>query len=298
MADKDNIIEFPNGGAPLTDQEEASTLLEMLPNFEGQEEMAALLALPEEEFKQFAPVVLMELERSINNTSDKLLLIQGLNAAGIKAEDMITAGDAINNYLDEELGSIQQIKKDFVNQVVAMICNGVADTEGLAKRVISIPVEFCNPDAKMPEYAHMSDSGLDVYAVEDVRINPGETVLVKTGLKVAIPIGYELQVRPKSGRALKTKMRVANTPGTIDAGYRDEIGIIIDNIEPPIKDITVDDDGKVTSILYGAAMNIEKGEKIAQLVLTEIPKAYFYQVEQVSDIGEDRGGGFGSTGVK
>ena len=75
MADKDNIIEFPNGGATLTDQEEASTLLEMLPNFEGQEEMAALLALPEEEFKQFAPVGLMELERSINNTSDKLFFL-------------------------------------------------------------------------------------------------------------------------------------------------------------------------------------------------------------------------------
>ncbi|MBR2825864.1 MAG: hypothetical protein IKE51_06335, partial [Solobacterium sp.] len=106
------------------------------------------------------------------------------------------------------------------------------------------------------------------------------------------------QVRPKSGRALKTKLRVANTPGTIDQGYRDEIKVIIENVEPPIKDITVDDDGKVTSILYGSDFVIGKGEKFCQLVLNEVPKATFYRVSNVMEVDEEnRLGGFGSTGL-
>ena len=100
-------------------------------------------------------------------------------------------------------------------------------------------------------------------------------------------------------------MRVANAPGTVDAGYRDEIGIIVENVEPPIKDITYEEifneDGtieslKVTSILYGSSYTIGKGQKFAQLVLSEVPKAVLYEVEKVGEIGEDRGGGFGSTG--
>ena len=150
----------------------------------------------------------------------------------------------------------------------------------------------------MPTYAHLTDSGLDIYATEDITIAPGETVLVPTGFKVALPFGYELQVRPKSGRCLKTKLRVANTPGTIDAGYRDEIGVIIDNIEPYIKSAKIDENGRLYDVEFGSSYTIGKGEKFAQLVLCEVPKAVFYEVESVAGIGEDRQGGFGSTGVK
>lgn len=296
----DNIIQFPEQNKEDNNilTKSFDTLSELIPDFQGTEDIAAILALPDDQFKVVAPIVLSELERAINNTNDKLLLVQGLNVAGVKAEDLVGAADEINAAIDKELTSIPQMKRDFVKQVIGMVCNAVADTEGISKKIIQIPIEYCHPDAKMPAYAHATDSGLDIYAVEDITIHPGETVLVKTGLKVALPLGYELQVRPKSGRSLKTKMRVANTPGTIDSGYRDEIGVIIDNIEAPIKDITVDDDGKVTSILYGSDMHITKGDKFAQLVLCEVPKASFYEVEQVSEIGEDRGGGFGSTEVK
>ena len=143
---------------------------------------------------------------------------------------------------------------------------------------------------------------MDVYALEDITVNPGETVLVKTGLKVAIPVGYELQVRPKSGRALKTKLRVANTPGTIDSGYRDEIGVIIENIEHPIQDIEYEFDEHGTpiikSILHGKSYTINKGDKFAQLVLNEVPHVAFYKVDNINEIKGDRGGGFGSTGLK
>jgi dUTP pyrophosphatase len=151
----------------------------------------------------------------------------------------------------------------------------------------------------MPTYAHLTDSGMDVYALDDITIVPGETKLVPTGIKVAIPAGYELQVRPKSGRCLKTKLRVANTPGTIDAGYRDEIGVIIDNIEPFIKSADIDENGRLYNVEFGSSYTIGKGEKFAQLVLCEVPKAVFYQVESVGEVANDgRNGGFGSTGVK
>ena len=102
---------------------------------------------------------------------------------------------------------------------------------------------------------------MNLYALEDITVGPGETKLVATGIKVALPPGYELQVRPKSGRALKTKLRVANTPGTIDAGYRDEIKVIIENIESPIKDIKYEFDEVthrpiITSIEHGSSFFI------------------------------------------
>src|SRR5574344_2884718 len=86
-----------------------------------------------------------------------------------------------------------------------------------------------NKDAVIPTYAHTGDAGMDIRAIEDVELNPHETKIIHTGIAVAIPEGYELQVRPRSGLSLKTPLRVSNTPGTIDSGYRDEIGIIISN---------------------------------------------------------------------
>ena len=160
-----------------------------------------------------------------------------------------------------------------------------------------MPIEYCRPDAKMPTYAHLTDAGMDVYLTEDITIHPGETKLIPLGIKCAVPLGYELQVRPKSGRSLKSKLRIANTPGTIDSGYRDEIGVIVDNIDPVIRSAEIDENGRLYNILWGSDITLEKGEKIAQLVLSEVPKAVFYEVEKVSDIGENRGGGFGSTGT-
>jgi dUTP pyrophosphatase len=183
--------------------------------------------------------------------------------------------------------------------MLGMTYNALAEAEGVAKKNILIPIEYCRDGARTPTYAHLTDSGMDVYALEDITIAPGETKLVPTGLKVAIPAGYELQVRPKSGRCLKTKLRVANTPGTIDAGYRDEIGVIIDNIEPFIKSADIDENGRLYNVEFGSSYTIGKGEKFAQLVLAEVPKAIFYQVENVSEVANDgRNGGFGSTGVK
>ena len=263
--------------------------------------LTSLFNMDDEKFALISPGILQSFQQSVNNPNDKLGLVQALNANGATAEDLVASFNTISDAIDS-IEEISQIKRDFLKSLLATLTNAVNETEGIAKRFVQIPVELCHPDAKIPQYANTSDSGMDVYALDDYTIAPGETKLIPTGIKFALPPGYEIQVRPKSGRALKTKLRIANTPGTVDAGYRDEIKVIVENIEPPIKDIEYDFDDNGTpiikSILHGAAHTIGKGEKFCQLVLMEVPKAALYRVEQVGEIGENRGGGFGSTGLK
>ena len=286
-------------------KEELSELTASLKEVVGEDELTSeavdtlirLLALPDEQFSILAPGVMSSFQQTINNPNDKIALIQSLNANGVKAEDLIGEFMTIVEEIDNT--TLPVIKRDFLKEVMGTIINAVNDTEGIAKRYVPVAIELCHENAKIPQYAHISDSGADVYALEDITVHPGETVLVPTGIKVALPPGFEIQVRPKSGRALKTKLRVANTPGTIDAGYRDEVKVIIENVDPPIKDITIDEDGKVTSILYGSDFTIGKGEKFAQLVLSEVPKASFFRVMNILEVdGDNRLGGFGSTGLK
>lgn len=140
-----------------------------------------------------------------------------------------------------------------------------------------------HPDAKLPEYAHVGDAGMDVFSVESVTLTVGEPTLVKTGLAAEIPDGYELQVRPRSGLALKQGITVWNSPGTIDSNYRGEIGVIL------LWTRRMD-------IKRNNLIELPKGTKIAQLVLAPVTKAEIHEVQEVSQT--DRGeGGFGSTGV-
>jgi dUTP pyrophosphatase len=277
-----------------------TALQEVNPELGGFDELSAMLMLPEENFRILAPIFLSELEKGMKNVNDQMIMVQSMNLLGMKAENVREQYEQIYVEIDEQMGAVlSSQKRDFLKQMLGITYNALAEAEGVAKKTILIPIEYCNENAKMPAYAHLTDSGMDVYALEDITIAPGETKLVPTGLKVAIPAGYELQVRPKSGRCLKTKLRIANTPGTIDAGYRDEIGVIVDNIEPFIKSAQMDEAGRLYNVEFGSSYTIGKGEKFAQLVLCEVPKAAFYQVESVSAIENDgRAGGFGSTGVK
>jgi dUTP pyrophosphatase len=265
----------------------------------GYEGVALLLALPEENFAVLAPTFLAELEQSMRNTNDQLAMAQIFNASGIRVEDITLEYQKLCDEVDKQMeGMLSAQKRTFLKNLLAITYNAISETEGITKRNMLVPIEFCREDAKLPTYAHLTDAGMDVFATEEITINPGETKLIPLGIKVALPIGYELQVRPKSGRSLKSKLRVANTPGTIDAGYRDEIGVIVDNIDPYIKHAEMDENGRLYNIEFGSSITIGKGEKFAQLVLSEVPKAVFYEVESVAGMGEDRQGGFGSTGDK
>jgi dUTP pyrophosphatase len=164
--------------------------------------------------------------------------------------------------------------------------------------VINVYVEKCREDIELPKYEKLFSSGMDVRAAEDVLIELQETVVIPTGLKMAIPKGYEIQVRPRSGISLNTPLRIANSPGTIDCSYLDEIGIIVTNsatLYEDEDDIVYDLSWKDNSM---GAYQIKKGDRIAQLVLCEVPQMNLVEVVSVSDLGFNREGGFGSSGVK
>lgn len=149
----------------------------------------------------------------------------------------------------------------------------------IMREKIEVFVEKCRDTAVLPRYAHEDDAGMDIYAAEKVTIGPGKTALVPTGLKMAIPDGFELQVRPRSGLSLKTPLRVPNSPGTIDSGYRDEICVIVWNSSGSEEIV------------------VNPGDRIAQFVLSRVPMAVFTEVKSAAEIGKDRGGGFGSSGI-
>lgn len=281
---------------------EISEMLQQLSGAnESFESIAMMMSLPDDQFALIAPGVLDSFLHSISNPSFQLTLAQVANSQGTTVEEILQGVDAVVAEIDKtDVYSAQ--KKTFLKQFLFGIGNAFMETQGVAKKVLKVPFELCSENAKVPAYAHITDSGADIYAAEDIVIKPGETRLVSTGIKVQLPPGYEFQVRPKSGIALKTKLRIANQPGTVDEAYRGEIGVIIDNIEPPISDITYEfnENGKmvVTSILHGHAAVIEKGQKIAQLVLASVVKADFQCVEHISDNTDRKDGAYGSTGLK
>ena len=153
-----------------------------------------------------------------------------------------------------------------------------------------------HPDAKLPSYAHAGDAGMDVYAVEDVELYPFTPTLVRTGLIAEIPMGYEIQVRPRSGLALKQGITVWNGTGTIDAGYRSEIGVIL--LWSPKCHVSAKESPRFAQIVDGEPLvkRVKKGERVAQLVFSPVTRCEVEEVEEVSDT--ERGvGGFGSTGA-
>ena len=148
-----------------------------------------------------------------------------------------------------------------------------------------VEIEKMHEDVVVPEYKHDGDAGMDIRAYlpnkERISIFPGARALIPTGIKVSIPEGFEIQVRPRSGLAIKNGITVLNTPGTIDSGYRGEIGVVLQN---------------ATSDVEGAFC-VEHGDRVAQIVLCPVNKVQWEVVNELS--GSTRSeGGFGSTGEK
>ena len=136
---------------------------------------------------------------------------------------------------------------------------------------ITVNIKRLDPTVELPKYAHPTDAGLDLRSNEDCR-------LVSTGLAIALPDGYAGFVQPRSGLAIKQGLSIVNTPGLIDAHYRGELKVILINLDPSNN------------------IQINKGDRIAQLVIQEVPTVNLIEVEELDET--DRGnGGFGSTGV-
>lgn len=271
------------------------------PAMGGFDEFAMLLSLPEEQFAMLAPVFLEELEKSYNNIEDKLFIAQAMNASGAKMEDLAESYKELIASLDTQFkDTISPNKIDFLKRVLSISYNSVADIQGVTKRVIQVPIELTSEGAKIPQYANLGDGAVDLYAPEDFTIGPGETKIIPCDIRVALPYGYAFLIHPRSGLSAKTKLRVANSVGLVDSQYKGVIGVILENVEPRIKDISYEFDDKgrpiITSIEHGQSYSISKGERFAQMRLVEVPSASFFQVDSVDGIGDDRGGGFGSSG--
>lgn len=156
----------------------------------------------------------------------------------------------------------------------------------------TVSFELCHPNATLPRKAHPTDSGWDVYSVEDVLLTAGVPQVVSTGLRCRLPPNLELQVRSRSGLAAKNGVFVTNSPGTIDNAFTGIIGVILTLIPDPAKSY-VTDGGSVVTL---QTLSLPKGTRIAQLVPAWVPVVQFVRVDAI-DQNTDRGsGGFGSTG--
>lgn len=165
-----------------------------------------------------------------------------------------------------------------------------------------VKVKRLHEDARIPTYVHEGDSGFDLVAVEDIIVEPGETVKVPIGLAFEIPFGYELQIRPRSGITSKTKLRVQF--GTVDAGYRGEVAVSVDNISINSGDQVCHPKNTVGEVDFVSPSKfafstyiIRKGDRIAQGVIAPVAHVTFEEADELSTT--ERGtGGFGSSGVR
>ena len=134
-----------------------------------------------------------------------------------------------------------------------------------------------DPDVPLPSYAHPGDAGADLVTTVDVRLGPGERALVPTGVAMALPDGYVGLVHPRSGLAARHGLSIVNAPGTVDAGYRGEVRVLLVNLDPR------------------TPVQLSRGDRIAQLVVQRVEHARFVEVDRLP--GSARGdGGYGSTG--
>ena len=144
---------------------------------------------------------------------------------------------------------------------------------------VQVLISRLDKSVPLPSYAKPGDAGADLTARIDVTLQPGERALVPTGISIALPNGYVALVHPRSGLAIKHGVTMVYSPGTVDAGFRGELQIILINHDPK------------------EAISFKKGDRIAQLVIQQVERANFVEVESLP--GSDRGtGGFGSTGGK
>ncbi|MCH3948656.1 MAG: dUTP diphosphatase [Olsenella sp.] len=143
---------------------------------------------------------------------------------------------------------------------------------------LTLPIKRLDPSVELPTYAYVGDAGLDLRSNEDVTLAPFERKLVGTGLAIAVPEGYAGFVQPRSGLALREGLSMANTPGLIDAHYRGELKVCAVNLDA------------------SKSIHIERGERIAQLVIQQVPVVHLEEVDELDET--DRGAcGFGSSGV-
>lgn len=265
--------------------------------------IGAILALPDEQFEAIKANLFDSIEATFNEPATKVAFSQMINQQGLRIEDFSDNMDNLVQAVEEltvEDMELSDSKKDFLKFIFATFINSMEDSKMVSRRVISIPIEICRDGAKLPAYATDGSGAMDIYSPEEYVIGPGESIMIPIGIKVDIPIGYGLLIQPRSGLSRKSKIRIPNTPGLIDSDYHEEIGVIIENIDSPVKDVQLElgDNGEIIDgTLHGSSFTIGKGERFAQMRLVEIPLVNWLPVSSLGSFKNDHGQGFGGTGT-
>lgn len=297
------ILQFPNQSNNINLFPQIFSALDELEGNEGQnglELLANVLSLPDESFEAMSPILIESFQNTFNSTEAHIALTQMMNINGIKIEDLVRDFDiiieAIENFEGFKEINLSQAKKDFIKVILGAFINAMQESNIIPKRVIQIPIELCNENAKLPTYATDGSAAMDVYSTGDYTINPGETILIPLGIKTTIPSGYALLIHPRSGLSAKTKIRIPNTVAIIDSDYRGEICVEIENISSHIIGSKTGENGEVIAPLYGSSFTISKGERFAQMRLVEVPMINWIEVDSIGTFDNNHGKGFGSTG--
>lgn len=239
------------------------------------DQLFQILELPDEQFDAIASEINETFKNAFFAPETKKAL---LNSLATMPNVDIEKERAYVKALIEEIqndGELSANKKDFLTSIMNQSIELLDSVLKNPREEVEVKITKIHENAVIPTYAHDSDAGADIYAVEDITIKPNSTEIIPTGIKVEIPLGYEIQIRPRSGLSAKTKLRIANAPGTIDAEYRGEIGVIMTNT------------GNLSH-------TINKGDKIAQMVIMPVPMIKWIETEELSET--ERGeGGYGST---
>lgn len=259
---------------------ELKEIFRSMPTMTGEisEQWIELMELPDDKFDIIYPEFRQSLLSAYASTDFQQKILDQLEMTPV--EDITGEKEVIEQFIHEinQDPSLSAKKKSLLEEMFNAVLDVLVSAVSTGRLNIKVGIVKLNPDAIIPQYAHPTDAGADICAVEETKLEPGETKIVKTGIAVAIPAGYEIQVRPRSGLSLKSGLRIANAPGTIDTEYRGEIGVIMTNT----KDIPY---------------VIDKGMKIAQLVIAPTPMIKWEEVATVEELGTTSRGadGFGST---
>ena len=280
--------------------------LELFDKYFGDEEefsnslmFAALLQIPDQDFEVLRPLIQEEMIKAYNEPQNQMALVQSLAQSGISVNEILNYTDELTETLlgDVEI-ELSESKKDFIRTLFTAIANSISSSTINPAHIVEIPIEVCRENVKLPTYATNGSAAMDLYAPEEYNLAPGECVVVPLGFKVAIPHGYALLIQPRSGLSRRTKLRLPNSPGLIDEDYHEEVGVIIENIDAPIKSIgtLITDEGPQDASLYGSTLTIGKGERFAQMRLIEVPRIKWREVKSLGNFDNDHGVGFGSSG--
>lgn len=243
-------------------------------NMNTMDQLFEILELPDEQFNVVYPQMKTEIVKAFSMPAVRNEVLKAMSATPIT--DLEKEMAALDVALEEVKSdsSLSENKKDFIVSLMEGTGTLIKELFITPREQVEVKIQKIHENAIIPTYAHSTDAGADIYAIEDITLKPHETVIVPTGLKVAIPAGYMIQIYSRSGLAAKTTLRIANSVGIIDSSYNDEIGVIIEN------------NGNLSQTIH-------KGDRIAQMIICPTPMIDWVEVSEIENSGR---GGFGSTG--